>query len=100
MLKSVPGFADKVAYRAFPEEEHVELPVLVYFVSGNDNFAADNVVFSSSTEITVKLYTEIKSPETERLVEALLDQHGLYWEKYETYLDDQKCYEIVYTITI
>lgn len=87
-----------VVYNAWQENDAPDLPYIVFLQTGSNNFAADNHVHFSMKEIDVELYTRVKSPEAEALVEAALSE--LYWIKTETYLDDEKCYEIIYEIEV
>lgn len=87
-----------VAYRAFPVGKAPPLPFICYLFSYTNNFDADDQVYQVINRITIELYTEEKDPETEALVETALA--GLCWEKSEEYLDDERCYEIIYEIEV
>ena len=100
MLTGISGFADKVAYYAFPVGEAPELPFLCYVENGAESFAADNVVYFASKEIDVELYTKLKDPTTEQLVESALTAAGVFWTKTAEYLEDEKCWMITYAIGV
>lgn len=85
-----------VAYRHFKED--TPLPAIVYFVSEVNTFAADDKMYVSSDHIVIELYTTVRSPEIEASVETALDD--IYWTKYITYLDSEKCYEIIYELEV
>lgn len=87
-----------VAYRAFPAGKAPPLPFLCYLFSYTNNFDADDRVYQVINRVTIELYIEAKDPATEAKVEAVLD--GLCWEKSEEYLDDERCYEIIYEIEV
>nr|DAJ16794.1 MAG TPA: tail completion protein [Myoviridae sp. ctO7l1] len=87
-----------VAYRAFPVGKAPSLPFICYRFSYTNNFNADDRVYQVINRVTIELYIEVKDPATEALVEAALD--GLCWEKSEEYLDDERCYEIIYEIEV
>lgn len=87
-----------VAYRAFPAGNAPPLPFICYLLSYTNNFDADNRVYQVINRVTIELYTEAKDPATEALVETALD--GICWEKSEEYLDDERCYEIIYEIEV
>lgn len=87
-----------VAYRAFPVGKAPPLPFLCYLFSYTNNFNADDRVYQVINRVTIELYIEVKDPATEVLVEAALA--GLCWEKSEEYLDDERCYEIIYEIEV
>lgn len=89
-----------VVYRAWTGQSVPPLPWLCYLATNSDNFGADNVVYFAGQEILVELYTAEKSPELENRVEAVLTGADLYWEKTETYIDSQHCYQVAYDITV
>ena len=61
------------------------------------HFCRDTVYFSVG-HYQVELYTSVKSPDAEALVEGALS--GLCWEKSETYLDSERLYQILYEIEV
>lgn len=87
-----------VAYRAFPEPQ--ALPVICYLETSSDNFGADNKVYTKIADIAVELYTKVKDPAAEATLEAVFEANNIFWQSQETYLDDEKCYEVVYTFQI
>lgn len=87
-----------VTYRAWPENEAPPLPFVCYVEAGSNNFAADGVVYYPVKRMQVELYTKLKDPETEGKVEAALP--SFFWEKTETYLSTEKCYQILYEIEV
>lgn len=89
-----------VAYRSFPEGGAPALPFLCYYSPYTNNFAADGVAYAIINHVNVELYTQVKDPTTEGKVEAALTGAGIYWEKSETYLEDEKCFQILYEIEV
>lgn len=99
ILETIPGFGDRVAMNAFPEGEAPELPWIVYRQTSANGFFADNRVYYNSPVFVIELYTEVKSPETEKTLESALASAELIWTKDEDYLDSERCYMIIYTVT-
>ena len=101
-LKAVleSAMPDKVTYRAWPVNEAPQLPYICYFATGSDNFGADNIVYHSATPVRIELYEETKNLTTEGTFESALTSAGIYWDRDETYLDDERCYLIIYEVTI
>lgn len=87
-----------VAYHSFPEKNAPQLPFICFLENGTDNMAADGRVYHSVKRITIELYTKSKDTTTEALVETALS--GLFWNKSEQYLNDEKCYEIIYDLEV
>lgn len=99
-LSGITGFEHKVVYRAWPVGEAPALPFICYLVEGSDNFGADNIVYKAINRVRIELYSENKDTTSESAIEALLDSLSIYWEKDETYIDDERCYEIIYSIEV
>lgn len=99
-LKSITGFSNKVVYRAWPVGEAPPLPFIVFLVEGSDNFGADNIVYKAINRVNVEFYSKNKDTVSEGLIETLFENLSIYWEKDETYLDDEQCYEIIYSIEV
>ena len=87
-----------VNYRSWPEREAPSMPYICYYVSGSDNFAADGMVYYPVNQIQVELYTELKDTEAEAALETALA--SFYWNKTETYIDAEQCYQIAYEIEV
>ena len=99
-LKSLTGFSKKVVYRAWPVGQAPSLPFICFMVDESDNFGADDIVYKAINRVNIELYSKNKDTVSEGLIEALLESLSIYWEKNETYIDDEQCYEIIYTIEV
>jgi hypothetical protein len=84
------------AYDHFAEGESPEPPFLCYLLPSSDNFAADGTVYFKTNEVHIELYTDYKNPPVEQQVEAVLDEHGVFYDKTETWIESEKLYEILY----
>lgn len=85
------------AYDHFAEGEGPDPPFICYRCPNSDNFAADGTVYFPITEIDIELYTDTKDPETEKKLEDLLTESGIFFEKTETWIDSEKLYEVLYS---
>ena len=85
------------AYDHFAEGESPEPPFITYLLPGSDNFAADGKVYFRATEVHIELYTDEKNPEVEAQVETVLDEHGIFYDKTEVWIETEKLYEVLYT---
>ena len=85
------------AYDHFAEGESPEPPFICYLVPGSNNFAADGRVYFKINEYHIELYTDEKSPTLESSLEAVLDNHGVFYNKSETWIESEKLYEVLYT---
>lgn len=100
ILKSIPGFTSKVAYRAFPKGKAPKLPFICYSCTQTDNFDADDSVYYVIQGVDIELYTKTKDVTTEEAVETVLNNNNIVWEKYEEYIDDEECYQITYEVEV
>ena len=94
---AMPG---KVVYLAWPEKEAPALPYVCYLESDSDNFAADNIVYHARKKVQIELYSKYKDPTSEALIENALTSAGIFYESTDTYLEDEKCHERIYTIEV
>ena len=85
------------AYDHFAEGESPNPPFITYLLPGSDNFAADGKVYFRVTEVHIELYTDEKNPEVEAQVEAVLDEHGIFYDKTEVWIESEKLYEVLYS---
>ena len=85
------------AYHHFAEGESPDPPFICYLTPGSDNFAADGKVYYKIDEYHIELYTDRKDPELEDSVEAVLDEHGVFYDKSEVWIESEKLYEVMYS---
>ena len=85
------------AYDHFAEGESPDPPFITFLLPGSDNFAADGKVYLKINEVHIELYTDEKNPETEALVEAILDAHEIFYDKSEVWIESEKLYEVLYS---
>lgn len=87
-----------VAYNAWPEGKAPALPYICFLIAYSNNFAADDVVYYPIGHYQIELYTRYKNPEVEGKVEQALSSY--FWEKTETYLDTERCFQILYEVEV
>lgn len=100
MLESIPGFSEKVAYRAFPENEAPALPFICFYEEGTDNVFADDTVIVEKTNITIELYEDFRSREIEKAIEETLTTNHLPWNRDPEWIDDERMWMIIYEIEV
>ena len=84
------------AYDHFAEGESPEPPFICFLIPGSDNFAADGRVYYKINSVNVELYTDLKDPELEERLETVLDRHGIFYQKSEVWIEEEKLYEVLY----
>lgn len=85
------------AYDHFAEGESPEPPFICYLLPQSDNFSADGKVYYKISGVHIELYTDIKDLSVEQKVEAVLDTHGIFYEKSEVWIESERLYEVLYT---
>lgn len=76
-----------------------EVPFIVYYGAGSNNFKADNVVYDKGVHWNIELYVDKKDVALEERLEKLLDDAGIVWEKgSDVYIDTEKVFLIPYYI--
>ena len=57
----------------------------------------DMYIILHINEIHIELYTDCKDLSAEQRIEAVLNQHGIFYEKSETWIESEKLYEVLYS---
>ena len=65
-----------------------------------DNFSADGIAYFKINELDIELYTDLKNPELEEAVEAVLLRHGIFYGKSEVWIESEKLYEVLYEMEV
>ncbi len=87
-----------VAYRAFRENEAPPLPYICFLNSASDNFFADGQVYKEIKKLQVELYTRHKDEALEDKVKEALSSFS--WQRTETYIEPEKCYQIIFEMEV
>lgn len=85
------------AYDHYAEGESPDPPFICFLLPSSDNFAADGRVYFKVSRVHIELYTDQKDPELEHRIEAVLDEHGIFHDKTEVWIDSEKLYETLYS---
>lgn len=96
LVKIIEEMGIPFAYDHFAEGESPEPPFLCYLLPGSDNFAADGRVYYKMSEVRIELYTDFKDVSLEEKVTAVLDNHGIFYEQSEVWIEEEKLYEVAF----
>ncbi len=88
------------AYHHFAEGESPEPPFSVFLYPGADNFAADGKVYYKINRLDIEVYTDLKDIDLEQRVEAVLDEHGIFYAKSEVWIEEEHLYEVLYEMEV
>ena len=96
LVKIIEEMGIPFAYDHFAEGESPDPPFLCYLLPRSDNFAADGRVYYKMSEVRIELYTDFKDVSLEEKVTAVLDNHGIFYEQSEVWIEEEKLYEIAF----
>ena len=96
LVKIIEEMGIPFAYDHFAEGENPDPPFLCYLLPGSDNFAADGRVYYKMSEVRIELYTDFKDVSLEEKVTAVLDNHGIFYEQSEVWIEEEKLYEVTF----
>lgn len=88
-----------VAYYEF-KDKAPPLPFIVYLETSTNNFASDGIVYAEIKRMAVELYCSVRDLTLEQKIENIFTENRIFWQKEFTYLEDEKCYEVIYEMEI
>lgn len=75
------------------------LPYIIIWGLTPTQLAADNKVWHSADNYRLEYYSRYKDFAAENVIQGVLNDLGIYWEKSDDiYLDDQKAHRVDYDI--
>lgn len=96
LLQIISDIGIPAAYDHFAEGESPDPPFICYLIPQADNFAADGIAYFKADQVHLELYTDKKDPEIEEQVEAVLDSHGIFYDRTEVWIESERLYEVLY----
>ncbi len=81
-------------------ENKLAPPCIVYYCKQSDNVGADNKVAVKFKQYMVELYTAKKDSDLEQKLEDVLDNAGIFYDSYESYIENDSMFQIAYEIEI
>ena len=76
------------------------LPFITYQLGTDNGFKADNHNYLDMPTYQIELYTKIKDPAAEKLLQDKLKELRLPYQKTEDWIDSEKMWQVVYEIQI
>lgn len=84
------------AYKLFSEGSAPNPPYILFYYPNNDDFVADNTNYVGIAQLNIEFYSDSKDFASEAKIEKTLNDNGLVFTKDESYLNDEKLYEVLY----
>lgn len=98
LFQALKSLGMPVAYGSFTAP--VEPPFITYQFTFSNDLMADNINVVEISNFDVELYTTTKDLAREKLVQDKLKELGLPYRKTETWINDEKMYQIIYEIQL
>lgn len=57
-------------------------------------------MYFKARQLHVEIYTDMKNPALEERVEMVLDAHRLFYRKAESWIEEEKLYEVLYRMEV
>ena len=86
-------------YREWKKQPE-SFPFGAYLFVDRANLISDGNVYFSVDLFQVEIYSEEKDINAEHSIEDVFDKHDIIYNKYESYIDSEKLYEVMYEIQI
>lgn len=80
------------------DSERPGLPFVCYNEVYSNNFFADGTVYKPVKHVQIELYEAARNPDVEGMIEEALKDTP--WQNTVNYLDDERCYQIIYEIEV
>lgn len=98
LYQALKAIGYPIAYGSFTSP--VTPPFITYQFTYSNDMMADNVNYVAIEDFQIELYTAKKDLTAEQKVQDKLKELGLPYRKFETYLDEEKVYQILYEIQL
>ena len=59
-------------------------------------FEERKIAYFKINQLDIELYTDLKNPDLEETIEAVLLKYGIFYGKSETWIESEKLYEVLY----
>jgi hypothetical protein len=73
---------------------------LIFYYPSSANDGADNVVWQKINHLNIELYTDNKEFGIENELEAVLTEHGFFYDKAEQFIESEKMFEVLYEMEV
>ncbi len=79
-----------VAYNHFDTNKNINPPFIAYRETSPETFKAENKTYFRPYNFEIELVTELKNPQLEKSVEALLNNNNIPYDKYDEIWDEEE----------
>lgn len=103
LLQALKEIGYPVAYSHFvdtPQNPAPKPPFITYQFAYSSDLIADNQNYVEISNFQVELYTNKKDLAAEKKVQEKLKELGLPYSKTETWLEDERLYQVIYEVRL
>lgn len=87
-------------YYQFPEGTDQAPPYVVWFLSRDDDFKADDENYCDIEQLNIELYTSFKDFDMEAQVEKVLKANGFTYNKESDFIKSENLYQTSYEMEV
>lgn len=98
LFQALKSLGMPVAYGSFSSP--VSPPFITYQFAYSSDVKADNQNYVEISNFQIELYTAKKDLAAEKLVQDKLKELGLPYSKIETWLEEEKLFQVIYEIQL
>ena len=96
ITEMIESFGLPCTYLQWEEGDAPALPYVVFYYSVNRGEYADDKNYIQISQLNIELYTKSKNVDLENQIIQKLEQYSIPFESSETYLEDEKMYEVLF----
>lgn len=96
----IEGLGLPFVYYQFELGEAPNPPYVIFYYPERKDFQADNKAFQKIAVLNIELYSDSKDFGKEKLIEDMLEENDLVYQKEEQFIEDENLYEVLYTTEV
>ena len=100
ITEMIESFGLPCTYLQWEEGDAPALPYVAYYYPISRGEYADNTNYIQISQLNIELYTKSKNVDLENQIIQTLEQYSIPFESSETYLEDEKMYEVLFECEI
>lgn len=100
ITEMIESFGLPCTYLQWEEGDAPALPYVAFYYPASRGEYADDTNYIQISQLNIELYTKSKNVELENQIIQILEQNSIPFESSETYLEDEKMYEVLFECEI
>jgi hypothetical protein len=100
ITEMIESFGLPCTYLQWEEGDAPALPYVAFYYPISRGEYADDKNYMQISQLNIELYTKSKNVDLENQIIQTLEQYSIPFESSETYLEDEKMYEVLFECEI